>query len=116
MSRIRRRLQPAGRSNPPYAGRRIADDGRDFVRPVEVPTRCQVRFAGGPGLQSRNNGRLDARLISLIKDYRTVSPNTGTISQKLLECGFMGHLVDSVDLGDQAKEKWRQRNGSNHGK
>jgi hypothetical protein len=51
-----------------------------------------------------------------MKDYRTVSPNTGTISKKLLECGFLGHLVGSVDLGNSAKEKWRQRNRPNHGK
>src|SRR5437764_192126 len=105
MSRIRRRLQPAGRSNPPYAGRRTADDGRDFVRPAKLLASCQLCFAGGSGLQSRNNGRLDARLISLIKDYRTLSPNTGTISRKLVDCGFLCHLVGSVDLGYLAKKK-----------
>jgi hypothetical protein len=35
-----------------------------------------------------------------MKDYRMVCPNTGRISQKLLECDFLGHLVGSVDLGD----------------
>jgi hypothetical protein len=39
----------------------------------------------GSALQSRNNGRLNALLIDLIKDYRTVGPNTGTISEKLVE-------------------------------
>jgi hypothetical protein len=35
-----------------------------------------------------------------MKDYRTVYPNTGTISQKLLGRGFLSHLSGSVDLGD----------------
>jgi len=79
-SRILRRLQLDSRCNPTQAGKRTADGGRDFARPVEVPTRCQLRFARGSALQSRNNGRLNARLIDLIKDYRTVSSDTGTIS------------------------------------
>jgi hypothetical protein len=43
-------------------------------------------------IQSRNNGRWNARLIVLIKNYRTVYHNTGTILfQKMMDADCIAH-------------------------